>query len=126
MKAAGGLAAIRLATGEREWWAPPIATCAEAGMKCIPAQSAAASAIPGVVFSGATDGMMRAYDATNGKVLWEFATARDFETVNGVKARGGSINGPGATIVSGMVYTNSGYGSFGQMAGNVLLAFGVR
>lgn len=126
MKAAGGLAAIRLATGEREWWAPPIAACPDQTMKCIPAQSAAASAIPGVVFSGATDGMMRAYSATDGKVLWEFATARDFETVNGVKARGGSINGPGATIVNGMVFTNSGYGSFGQMAGNVLLAFGVQ
>ena len=126
MKAAGGLAAIRLATGEREWWAPPIATCPDQTMKCIPAQSAAASLIPGVVFSGATDGMMRAYGATDGKVLWEFATAREFETVNGVKARGGSINGPGATIVNGMVFTNSGYGSFGQMAGNVLLAFGVQ
>lgn len=126
MKAAGGLAAIRLATGEREWWAPPIASCPDPTMKCIPAQSAAASAIPGVVFSGATDGMMRAYDARDGKVLWSFATARDFETVNGVKARGGSINGPGATIVNGMVYTTSGYGSFGQMAGNVLLAFGVQ
>lgn len=126
MKAAGGLAAIRLATGEREWWAPPIATCPDQTMKCIPAQSAAASMIPGVVFSGATDGMMRAYSAADGKVLWEFATARDFETVNGIKARGGSINGPGATIVNGMVFTNSGYGSFGQMAGNVLLAFGVQ
>lgn len=126
IKAAGGLAAIRLATGEREWWAPPIATCPDQTMKCIPAQSAAASMIPGVVFSGATDGMMRAYSAADGKVLWEFATARDFETVNGIKARGGSINGPGATIANGMVFTNSGYGSFGQMAGNVLLAFGVQ
>ena len=125
MKAAGGLAAIRLGTGEREWWAPPIATCPDQTMKCIPAQSAAASAIPGVVFSGATDGMMRAYDARDGKVLWEFATARDFDTVNGIKARGGSINGPGATIAGGMVFTTSGYGNFGQMAGNVLLAFGV-
>lgn len=126
IKAAGGLAAIRLATGEREWWAPPMATCTDQTMKCIPAQSAAATAIPGVVFSGATDGMMRAYSATDGKVLWEFATARDFDTVNGVKARGGSINGPGATVAGGMVYTNSGYGNFGQMAGNVLLAFGVQ
>jgi len=126
IKAAGGLAAIRLATGEREWWAPPIATCPDQTMKCIPAQSAAASAIPGVVFSGATDGMMRAYDARDGKVLWSFATARDFETVNGVKARGGSINGPGATIAGGMLYMTSGYGNFGQMAGNVLLAFGVQ
>jgi polyvinyl alcohol dehydrogenase (cytochrome) len=126
LKAAGGLAAIRLATGERVWWAPPIATCTDNSSKCIPSQSAAATLIPGVVFSGATDGMMRAYDARSGKVIWEFATARDFETVNGVPARGGSINGPGPTIVDGMLYLNSGYGAFGQMAGNVLLAFGVR
>jgi polyvinyl alcohol dehydrogenase (cytochrome) len=126
VKAAGGLAAIRLATGERAWWAPPIATCEANTQACIPSQSAAASAIPGVVFSGATDGWMRAYDARDGKVLWEFATAREFETVNGVKAKGGSINGPGATVVGGMVYLTSGYGSFGQMAGNVVLAFGVQ
>ena len=49
----------------------------------------------------------------------------EIETVNGVKAKGGSINGPGATIVGGMVYLTSGYGSFGQLAGNVVLAFGV-
>jgi polyvinyl alcohol dehydrogenase (cytochrome) len=126
IKAAGGLAAIRLSSGERVWWAPPIATCTDNTPRCIPAQSAAVTAIPGVVFSGATDGMMRAYDARDGKVIWEFATARDFETVNGVKARGGSINGPGPTIVSGMLFTNSGYGAFGQLAGNVLLAFGIE
>jgi polyvinyl alcohol dehydrogenase (cytochrome) len=124
-KAAGGLAAIRMATGERVWWAPPIALCPDNTPKCIPSQSAAATALPGVVFSGATDGMMRAYDARTGKVIWEYATARDFDTVNGVPARGGSINGPGPTVVGGMLYFVSGYGAFGQMAGNVLLAFGV-
>jgi polyvinyl alcohol dehydrogenase (cytochrome) len=126
MKAAGGLAAIRLATGERVWWAPPIAACTDPTPKCIPAQSAAVSAIPGVVFSGTTDGMLRAYDATSGRVIWEFATGREFTTVNGVAARGGSVNGPGPTVVNGMVFSNSGYGAFGQMAGNVLLAFGVK
>ncbi len=126
MKAAGGLAAIKLATGERVWWAPPIVSCSDNTPKCVPAQSAAATAIPGVVFSGATDGMMRAYSTRDGKVIWEFATARDFETVNGVAARGGSINGPGPTIVNGMVYFVSGYGQFGQMPGNVLLAFGAQ
>ena len=125
-KAAGGLAKINLATGARVWWAPPMATCPDNSSKCIPSQSAAVSAIPGVVFSGATDGMMRAYDMRDGKVIWEFATAREFETVNGVEGRGGSINGPGPTIVNGMVYFVSGYGSFGQMAGNVLLAFAVQ
>lgn len=126
IKAAGGLAAINLATGERVWWAPPIATCPDNTAKCIPSQSAAATAIPGVVFSGATDGMMRAYSTADGKVLWEFATNREFETVNGVKARGGSINAGGATIANGMMFFSSGYGAFGQMAGNVLLAFAIE
>jgi len=48
---------------------------------------------------------------------------QDFATVNGVKARGGSINGPGPAVVAGMLYVNSGYGAFGEMPGNVLLAF---
>jgi polyvinyl alcohol dehydrogenase (cytochrome) len=48
---------------------------------------------------------------------------RSFETVNGVKARGGAIDGPGAVVVGGMVFVNSGYTRFGGSPGNVLLAF---
>ena len=50
---------------------------------------------------------------------------REFETVNKVPARGGAIDGPGATVVDGMVYVNSGYAFTGGMSGNVLLAFSV-
>jgi len=57
-------------------------------------------------------------------VIWEFATNREFETVNGVKAKGGSLNGAGATAAGGMLFMLSGYGVLGGMAGNVLLAFG--
>ena len=53
-------------------------------------------------------------------------TARQFRTVNGVEARGGALNGPGPTIVDGMVYVLSGYGSFGFMRGNVLLVFAIE
>jgi polyvinyl alcohol dehydrogenase (cytochrome) len=94
---------------------------------CLQAQSAAASAIPGVVFSGDTTGMLRAYDSKSGQIIWEYLTAREFETVNGVAARGGSINGPGPTIVNGMLFTMSGYAYLGfGLPGNVLLAFGVK
>jgi len=44
--------------------------------------------------------------------------------MNGVPARGGSLNGPGATVAGGMVYVSSGY-TLGFMPGNVLLAFSV-
>ncbi len=93
---------------------------------CSPAQLAAVSAIPGAVFSGALDGHLRAYSAANGRILWDFDTVQDFTTVNGVAARGGSINGPGPVIVGGMLFKNSGYGRFGEAAGNVLIAFSVE
>jgi len=79
--------------------------------------------IPGVVFSGSLDGHLRAYSTTDGRVIWDFDTAREFTTVNGVSGRGGAINGPGPTAVGGMLFVNSGYGFLGQMPGNVLLAF---
>jgi polyvinyl alcohol dehydrogenase (cytochrome) len=48
---------------------------------------------------------------------------REFTTVNGVEARGGSIDGPGAVVVNGMVFISSGYPRNGGVPGNVLLAF---
>jgi polyvinyl alcohol dehydrogenase (cytochrome) len=63
----------------------------------------------------------------DGKVLWKFNTAQDFKTINDVVARGGSLGGPGATVVGGMVYLSSGYVMFGgALPGNVLLAFAVQ
>jgi len=121
--AGGGLFAVRLSNGEIDWSAaPPV--CGDR-RPCSPAQSAAVTAIPGVVFSGSSDGHLRAYAAKDGKVVWDFDTVRDYPTVNGVEARGGSLDGPGAVVVNGMVYVNSGYGAMGGTPGNVLLAFSV-
>jgi polyvinyl alcohol dehydrogenase (cytochrome) len=121
---AGGIYALRLGTGEEAWhWRPP-SNCAATDRNCIQANSAALSVIPGVVFAGATSGMLRAYSTVDGSVLWETNTAQDFQTVNGVTAKGGAINGPGPVIAGGMVFTNSGYSYLGYGAGgNVLLAF---
>ncbi len=120
----GGLFALQLATGEKIWAAPP-AACPENKPGCSPGHSAAVTATPAAVFAGSLDGHLRAFSTANGKVLWDFDTARDFETVNGAPAKGGSIDGPGPVIAGGMVFTNSGYGIFGGMPGNVLLAFSV-
>jgi polyvinyl alcohol dehydrogenase (cytochrome) len=60
------------------------------------------------------------------RLLWAVDTARDYATVNGVPARGGAMDGPGPTIVDGMLYVNSGYAQWGGQPGNVLLAFEVR
>ena len=58
--------------------------------------------------------------------LWTFDTNRDFTTVNGVKANGGSIDGPGPVVVGGMVYVTAGNGGIVGSPGNVLLAFGLE
>ena len=124
---AGGLYALRLGTGEEAWHWRPAKNCQPDDRSCVPAaNSAAITVIPGVIFAGATDGMMRAHSTADGKVLWEVDTARSFESVNGVPAKGGAINGPGPVIVDGMVYTNSGYSYLGfGGSGNVLLAYGL-
>jgi polyvinyl alcohol dehydrogenase (cytochrome) len=57
-------------------------------------------------------------------VLWDVDTRREFTTVNGVAARGGSLDGAGPVVVDGMVYVNSGYPRLGGQPGNVMLAFG--
>ena len=79
--------------------------------------------IPGAAFSGSMDGHLRAYSTIDGKILWDYDTAKDFTTVNRVKANGGSLDQGGATIVNGVVYVNSG--SARGDPGNVLLAFSV-
>ena len=118
----GGLFGLDLASGKVVMEVPPVA-CSERP-QCSPALSAAVSLIPGVVFSGSVSGFLRAY-APDGKLVWEFDTAQDFKAVNGVPAHGGAIDGPGPVIAGGMLYTNSGYGQWSGVAGNVLLAFEV-
>ena len=123
--APGGLHAVSLATGERTWYAPPAAPLCVAGPGCNGAQPGAVTVIPGAVFSGSYDGGIRAYSTTDGSVIWSYDTNRDFETANGVGARGGSISAGGPTVAGGLLLVPSGYGGFGGRPGNVLLAFGV-
>lgn len=133
-----GLYAIDPASGKLVWSAPaPESPCnfygdrsSDRAVGCFNAQSAAATVIPGVVFSGTADGWFRAYDAKTGKVIWAFnSTAQRYDTVNGVTGQpGGSIDGMGATVANGMVYQMSGFNGASNTGGNgtnVLLAFSV-
>ncbi|MCS5490903.1 PQQ-binding-like beta-propeller repeat protein [Algoriphagus limi] len=121
-----GIYALNLQTGEQVWkTAPP--PCSEGPRRnCQQSNSAAPTLIPGVVFEGDLNGFIRAYSSQDGTVLWEFDTVREYETVNGQKGMGGSIDGPGPVVADGMLYVNSGYSMFGEMPGNVLLAFKVK
>jgi len=92
----GGMFALSLERGERVWYTPPPG-CGDR-KRCSPAQSAAVSAIPGAAFSGSVDGHLRAYSSADGAILWDFDTVGPFKTVNGVEARGGSLDGGGPAI----------------------------
>ena len=122
---AGGLFALKIGTGEKAWYAPPADPPCKGKTRMQPAQMAPATLIAGVVFSGSMDGHLRAYSTKDGSVIWDLDTLHDFETVNGVKAHGGSMNATGPTIAGGMMFVNSGYSQLTGMGGNVLLALSV-
>jgi polyvinyl alcohol dehydrogenase (cytochrome) len=122
----GGMRAVSLATGQMVWSVGPQKPLCGEGRTCRPSQGAAVTVIPGAVLSGSLDGGMRAYSTSDGTILWTFDSNREFQTVNGVKALGGGLEGPGAIVSGGMLYFNSGYGGFIGNPGNVLLAFAVE
>ncbi len=115
----GGIAAVQMDTGAKKWFTP-IPQPTGPGPH---GETAAITAIPGVVFSGSWDGVLRAFATSDGHLLWEYNTERDFQTVNHVPAKGGSMGAPGATVVDGTVFVGSGYDFAAGTTGNVLLAF---
>lgn len=119
-----GLFALEAGDGAVKWFTPAPNTCPEElKPACDPGLSAAITAIPGAVFAGGFDGRLRAYDSATGKVTWEFDTMREFMTINGDIAKGGSIESDGPVISGGKLFINSGYLYGSRVGGNVLLVF---
>lgn len=124
--ASGAIEAIDMKNGARRWYtAAPAPACSWGAEACSHAGAQAVTVIPGVAFSGSMDGHLRAYSTIDGKIMWDTDTAKEFLTINAVKASGGSLDQGGATIVNGVLYINSGYGQRNGQPGNVLLAFSV-
>ena len=118
------VACLRCVERWRKVWSAPPPVCGDRPM-CSPAQSAAITAIPGGCSRARSTDTCAPMRAGDGRVIWDFDTARDFETVNKVKASGGSIDVGGPAVAEGVVLTTSGYPTFGGRSGNVLLAFSV-
>lgn len=127
----GGIAALDFATGDQLWYTKPVpAKCTwstEESLKrpsdCTSSQQAGLAAMPGVVFTGSVDGHVRALDTATGALLWDFDTGREWDGVNGAKARGGSLSYGTFAVGYGMLIVDSG--APGLHEGNALLAFGV-
>ncbi len=120
-----GLYALDAQTGRTLWSSAAPDVCKGAKF-CDPGISAPVTAIPGVVFAGHMDGMLRAYAADSGKVVWEYDSKAPVTTVSGATAHGGSFGGAGAAVRDGYLVINSGYGLYFHMPGNVLLAFAAK
>ena len=77
----------------------------------------------GVLYAGALDGKLRILDAASGEVLRIIDTKRSYAADNGIEGHGGAIDLSGVVVDGRRLFVYSGYGMFGQMPGNVLLAY---
>ncbi len=118
----GGVAAVKMETGEQKWFTP-IPPAPGPGPK---GETSAITAIPGAIFSGGWDGMLRAFSTEDGHLLWQYNMIHDYETVNHVPAKGGSMAAPGPTVAGGMLFVGSGYVFGAGTAGNALLVFAAQ
>jgi len=124
-----GMYAIDVQTGERVWNFEAKPNCdGERGQRISNCASrigfsGAPTAIDGVVVSGSNDGMLRAFDTKTGKLMFEFDSVQEYQSVNGISARGGSIDNGTIVARNGLLLVSSGYALFNELPGNVLLAF---
>lgn len=127
-----GMNALNADTGEINWSFNPEPDCSgdrKERMKICQNNigfSGAPTLIDDAVVTGSLDGFIRAFDQKTGKLLWEFDTAQTFDAVNGIEAKGGSIDNASIVASNGYLFVNSGYGMFGQVPGNVMLAFKIK
>ncbi len=115
------IAAVRHIDGAVVWQRtiPPVA-----GMENHPGLEGPVTLSHDILFSPSWDGMLRALSTTTGETLWEYDTARTFETINDVPAEGGSLGAVGQIVEDGLLLVTSGYvGVKNGDTGNVLLVF---
>ncbi|MBW8816074.1 MAG: PQQ-binding-like beta-propeller repeat protein [Caulobacterales bacterium] len=129
---AAGLYAVDIASGKVAWSWKASPDC-EGGRKArVPScdvrfgLSAPPLVVDGTVIAGGLDGRLYVFEAATGKLLATHDTAVPFQAVNKLAGAGGSIDAAGPFAGDGMVFVSSGYATFGQQAGNVLVAFRPR
>ena len=120
-----GVHALDIATGEILWSHLEGNTCSQDSFECFAGFSAPITLSSEILFAGGLNGVFHAYLSATGTKLWQFNTRREFSAVNQMTGKGGTIDGSGPVIAGNMLYLNSGYGRYGKLGGNVLLAFSI-
>jgi polyvinyl alcohol dehydrogenase (cytochrome) len=124
-----GLYAVNLEDGKIDWHFETTPDCTPERKKFVDrctslyGVSAAPTVIGDYVVAGGLDGRVYMLNRKTGKMVWQYDTAKDFRTTNGIAANGGTIDNAGIIAANGMLILNSGYSMFGQGPGNVTLAF---
>ncbi|MDT8429227.1 MAG: PQQ-binding-like beta-propeller repeat protein [Pseudomonadales bacterium] len=121
-----GLHAIDMKTGERTWYAEPVLRCAEGQRGCMEAYSAPATASDDFVVSGSLNGHLFVHEQKTGAIIWEYDSLQDYATINGVAAKGGAFDATGPVLSGRYMIVSSGYATFGQLPGNVVLVFRLK
>ncbi len=124
----GSLTAVDLMTGKAVWRVENIdAECdQQPSPPCGTAVLTPPTVAGEVVFVGLLDGTLRAFGVADGKPLWRYNTAREYDGANGLTGRGGSLGNGGPVIVGNTLYITSGFSLMNiGLPGNVLLAFDI-
>jgi len=123
-----GIYAVNLNDGSVDWAFHVTGACTAEEKKFVPrcaglyGLSGAPTVIGDHVITGGLDGRLYMLERKTGKLVWQFSTAREFETINGVPGNGAAIDNASIIAANGLVILNSGYGLFGQGPGNVMIA----
>jgi polyvinyl alcohol dehydrogenase (cytochrome) len=125
-----GLHAVDFTTGEVRWSFTSVGDCGGDRKTRVPTcnantgLSSPPTVIDGAVFAGSVDGLLRAFDANSGALLWQYDVARPLTGINGVAGHGGAIDNASIVAGNGYVFVNSGYAIMGgERPGNLFLAF---
>ena len=117
-----GLHALDMDSGEVVWAAVREPECL--ALSCWPGLSAAITATSDLVFAAGLDGILLAYGAESGELLWSRNTDRELlAPVNGGAVHGGSYDAHGIMLAGDSLLVSSGYASFAQRGGNAFLVF---
>lgn len=123
-----GMNAVDIDTGEIVWRWKAAADCDEGRAALVVhcdtkfGLSAAPLVVDQAVLAGSLDGKLWIFDAASGEVIFTYDTIRTYEGLGGLTGRGGAIDSHSVFAGAGMVFVGSGYGSFNQQPGNVLIA----
>jgi polyvinyl alcohol dehydrogenase (cytochrome) len=79
--------------------------------------------VDGAVIAATLGGEVMIFDGKTGQLLNTLDTIGPKPTINGIDAKGGSIDSHSISAGAGMIFINAGYGQFNQTAGNALIAY---